>query len=361
MVWVSQHKFDAQIWKTVVRACQTLFKLNMTNLSTTNLTNFQETTNITMDAEAITVPLKVSYIITIIFNSIACPFTVVLNVLVIMAVKRRPRLQSYANILLACLAVTDALTGLLVQPTFIIWTLFQLFGGINTDIVRPLHLVLMTAVTLSSVLHLMLVTCERLIAIKYTLVYPSFVSTQKIKVAVITSWFFALCCASLRWPFFNQVFYEGIADKIGKMVAYTIMFSCIFFMATSYTILYKETSLQKNKIKTQQLPQQEVERFVKERKALKTTVYVVGAVLLCLSPAGIKLMSVIAKRNNYSYLAPWLRMFLMSNSLLNPLIYCWRQREMRQFVFHSSFSCCKLNERNNSPWLKLIQFPLMEA
>ena len=133
------------------------------------------------------------------------------------------------------------------------------------------------------------------------------------------------------------------------MVAYTIMFSCIFFMAISYTILYKETSLQKNKIKTQQLPQQEVERFVKERKALKTTVYVVGAVLLCLSPAGIKLMSVIAKRNNYSYLAPWLRMFLMSNSLLNPLIYCWRQREMRQFVFHSSFSCCKLNERNNSP------------
>ena len=49
-------------------------------------------------------------------------------------------------------------------------------------------------------------------------------------------------------------------------------------MAISYTILYKETSFQKNKIKTQQLPQEEVERFVKERKALKTAIYVVGAV-----------------------------------------------------------------------------------
>ena len=92
----------------------------MTNLSVSNLTNSQETTNITSDGQAINVPLNVSYIFTIIFNSITCPITVVLNVLVIIAVKRKPRLQSYANILLACLAVTDALTGLLVQPTFII-------------------------------------------------------------------------------------------------------------------------------------------------------------------------------------------------------------------------------------------------
>ena len=92
-----------------------------------------------MDDEALNVPLKINYIITIILNSITCPFTVALNVLVIMAVKRRPRLQSYANILLACLAVTDALTGLLVQPTFIIWRIFQLLGGINTEIVHTFH------------------------------------------------------------------------------------------------------------------------------------------------------------------------------------------------------------------------------
>ena len=145
----------------------------MTNLSASNLTNIsQATTNITMSGEAFDVPPKVSYIITIIFNSISCHFTVALNVLVIMAVKRRPRLQSYSNILLACLAVTDALTGLLVQPTYIIWRMFQLLGGINTDIVYDLHNMFLVAVTLSSALHLMLVTCERLIAIKYTFVYP---------------------------------------------------------------------------------------------------------------------------------------------------------------------------------------------
>ena len=88
-----------------------------------------------MDGEALNVALKVTYIITIIFNSIMCPLTVALNVLVIMAVKRRPRLQSYTNILLACLEVTDALTGLLVQPTYIILRILRLLVGINTDIV----------------------------------------------------------------------------------------------------------------------------------------------------------------------------------------------------------------------------------
>ena len=139
-----------------------------------------------MHDEALNVPLKVtySYTIAIVFSSIICPFTVALNVLVIMAVKKRPRLQSKANILLACLAVTDALTGLLVQPTYIIWGIFKLLGGINTDIVRPLHFLFLTVATFSSALHLMLVTCERLIAIKYTMAYHYLVTAQNIKVAV---------------------------------------------------------------------------------------------------------------------------------------------------------------------------------
>ena len=153
-----------------------------------------------MDGETRNVPLEVSYIITIIFNSITCPFTVLLNALVIMAVKRRPRLQSYNNILLACLAVTDALTGLLVQPSFVSWKIFQLIGETKdkVDTIRVLHVSLILTVSISSALHLMLVTLERLIAIKYTLHYTSFVKTRNVRVVVIVFWILALCCAVLN-------------------------------------------------------------------------------------------------------------------------------------------------------------------
>ena len=101
-------------------------------------------------------------------------------------------------------------------------------------------------------------------------------------------------------------------------------------------ILYHETSLhQKMLIKTQQLPQEEVERFTKENKALKTTVFVVGAVIFCVLPAVVYLILLFAgfSRSSLLFLEPWLRTCGMINSLLNPLIYCWRQKEMRKFVF----------------------------
>ena len=127
----------------------------------------------------------------------------------------------------------------------------------------------------------------------------------------------------------------------------SLVISSIVFMTTSYAILYKEAALQQNKIKTHQLPQEEVERFVKERKALKTTVYVIGAVLLCLSPGTLSLLSFLLEQDTIAYLEPWFRITVMLNSLPNPLIYCWRQKEMHETIrvsnVFSGCSSCKLN------------------
>ena len=238
--------------------------------------------------------------------------------------------------MLACLAVTDALTGLLVQPTFIIRRIFQLLGGINTDIVRSLNNFFFTVTTFSSALHLMLVTCERLIAIKYTMAYPHLVTAQNIKVAVTSSWVFALFLSFLRKPLSNLLFNESVAEKIRKMIVFIVLTSCVVFITTSYAILYKEAAQQQNKIKAQQLPREDVERLLKERKALKTTVYVVGAVLLCLSPGAFSKFVYVITGQESALLALWFIMTVMWNSLLNPLIYCWRQKELRQFVFRMS-------------------------
>ncbi|XP_078376920.1 sphingosine 1-phosphate receptor 3-like [Oculina patagonica] len=304
----------------------------MASLSGLNLTNVStKFTNITMDGETKNVPLEVNVIITIIINCITCPFTVLLNVLVIIAVKRRPRLQSYTNILLARLAVTDALTGLTVQPSFILWQTFQLLGWKHIDIIAGTttfyHFALLLAVSVSSALHLMLVTCERLIAIKYTMRYPYVVTTRNIKVAVIGFWVVGLSCA---------VFKRKRATKtIGDVIVALVLISCILFIVVSYTILYRETSRHQKMIKNQQLPQEEVERFRKESKALKTTVLVVGAVVLCFLPMAILMFTFVAGLK-FAYPAQWIRTCAMLNSLLNPLIYCWRKKEMRQFVFRIS-------------------------
>ena len=267
-------------------------------------------------------PRELHLIVTIIINIITSPLTVLLNVLVIMAVIRRPRLQSYPNILLACLAATDVLTGLIVQPSFILCRTFQ-FLDMNEHemILCDIHYFSIHGLSISSCLHLMLITCERLIAIKFTLRYPYLVTTRSIKVTVITVWLVSLIC--------------GVTMDIeNKTIAFSIsiFIFCVIFIVFSYLILYHEILRHQKIIKTQQLPQEEVERFAKENKALKTTVIVVGAVVLCFVPV---VFTLVLGASGLATLAlkSWVGTSLMLNSLLNPLIYCGRQEEMRKFAF----------------------------
>ena len=71
-------------------------------------------------------------------NSITSPSPVLLNALVIKALKGRLRLRTYNNILLACLAVNYVLTGHFGQPSYVLLRLFLMFGLSSSDIVENL-------------------------------------------------------------------------------------------------------------------------------------------------------------------------------------------------------------------------------
>ena len=105
-----------------------------------------------------------------ILNVAACPFTIFLNALVMIAVKTKRRLQTHPNILLACLALTDLMVGLVVQPLHITNTIFLLEGKdfhefCNIDLAFSFSLVISS---LASVSHLLLISGERYLAMRHT-------------------------------------------------------------------------------------------------------------------------------------------------------------------------------------------------
>ena len=304
----------------------------MANVSSSNLTSKFSNTIVDQELSSLA---KASYIISIIFNSITCPFTVLLNVLVILAVKSRPRLQSKPNILLACLAVTDAMNGLSAQPAFI----FSNDTETTTYDQLPPHFSLLPELRLARPVRLFRAapdvgdfgeTCSDQI---YNAI-PVRCHKQKHQGGGDR----ILDRLSLLWTS------TLITDQTIFTNAFTglVLTSCVLFILVSYVILYRETRRHENKIKTGQLPQEEKERFLRDRKALKTTVYVVGAVLLCLTPAAAWLLvssflRVVAEElwaqmthdQLRKTIGPTVRTFVYLNSLINPLIYCWRQKEMR--------------------------------
>lgn len=75
----------------------------------------------------------------IVTSAVACPLTVLLNILVIFAVKTRKELQKNSNILLVSLAVSDLLVGAISMPLSITRDAFLLkrkFGVTGVSICR---------------------------------------------------------------------------------------------------------------------------------------------------------------------------------------------------------------------------------
>ena len=297
----------------------------MTNMSEINLSQFSR--NVSDEGLRLHLTEQVTLIIQIMITMTACPFTILLNILVILAVKKTPRLQSKPYILLAYLAATDAFIGLTVQQSSILVELFRLIdmNSLAKNIRHYFHNGASLAGITNSLLHLTLVTFERLVAIKFTIHYPLLITGKNIKVSVATFWIIAFCAWALKY-----VTPYVILFTIGPLVP-----GCIIFIAISYVILYRETLRHKKRIKTEQIAQQEVQTFLKENKALKTTVYVVGSLVLCFIPLSFMLLSMGVDCLSFVtsiYFVSFYRVLIMLNSLLNPLIYFWRDKEMRKLV-----------------------------
>ena len=105
----------------------------------------------------------ISTLVFIILNMLSCPAIILMNVLVIAVVKKRRRLQSNHNILLACLAITDLIVGTVTQPTFITAEIFVISNGSVATYctIKDITPVLSNITILVSLLHLVLISGER--------------------------------------------------------------------------------------------------------------------------------------------------------------------------------------------------------
>ena len=228
--------------------------------------------------------------------------------------------------MLACLAVTDVLTGLTSQPLFIIWNLSQLVGTEETFAGFFIFLwFFFPWLSLFSCLHLLAVVCERLFAIKFPYRYHQILTKKNIKLAILFFWMYSGTCRIGLYQIDQKSSLYGV---FGAHIA----IASVAFVSCSYAVLYSETRRHKKMIKAQCLSQEDVERFLKEGKALKTTVLVFAALGLCIFP-GILFLAFRNFDNRFYPLKEIVWTLVTINSLLNPLIYCWRQRELRKFIF----------------------------
>jgi len=268
----------------------------------------------------------------IILNILTFPVTILMNVLVIMAVKTRPRLQSKYNILLACLAGTDLLVGTASQPSYIVGQSYVMKGISLSEYCQYHKLTyhLGYSPIFASVFHLTLISIERFVAMKYTFRYVTIVTGLRIKIAVVSSWVFAFYPAIL----------QSLSEELGfisNVVSVTLLFLSISFIVFCHISVFFVTRRHEKQIKCEQVSPQAAADFAKEKKALKTTRIIIMVLLLCIFPLFLYTFCWLlfsgggSHTGNVILLSHPIFVWLYSlNSLCNPIIYCYRNNMFRK-------------------------------
>ena len=127
----------------------------------------------------------------IIINILTFPFTVVLNALVMVAVKVKYRLRSQkSNILIALLASTDFAVGVIIQPAFIALVIVVLLDE-TTDGACVLQFITRTAMSSLvdvSLIHLALISGERYLAMKHPFAHITLLTDSRLLVSSALAW-----------------------------------------------------------------------------------------------------------------------------------------------------------------------------
>nr|XP_061799492.1 trace amine-associated receptor 1-like [Nerophis lumbriciformis] len=277
--------------------------------------------------------------------SLTCVFTVLLNLLVIVAISHFRQLHTPTNLLLLSLAVSDVLVGLLVWPGQIyLRTSCWAFGDIACIWYQFASFIIVSA----SVGNMVLISVDRYIAICDPLHYKERITVNRIQLCVCLCWFLLslYCCFLLRDHLahpekcrscYGECFVSSTVND-GIIVMVVIFILPLSIIVTLYTRVFMVVVSQARAMRSHVTcgkAQNSIRLGPKksELKAARTLGVVVLVFTACFCPFYI--FSLIGDLS-FSSSAHYVLYLFNFNSCVNPLIYAllypWFRRTVKHIV-----------------------------
>ena len=278
-----------------------------------------------------------SYIVNITLNASLCFTAIVLNSITIHAMRKTSSLPKPLKTLLLSLAVSDLSVGLLAQPLYIALLAMGLEqtnqNNTTYKITFILSFIIATLLAYASFLGVLALTVDRFLAIHLHLRYQEFVTHKRVVAVVISIMVLSsfLSFLPLRiLPYYWVTIFTSIE------------IICLAFNTIFYCKIYSTVRRHRNQIQSLQVQQDEgqnremMANFARLAKFAVGTFYVYLVFLLCYLPhICVKMAVIISGSNTTTWLLfryTWTMVFL--NSSVNPLIYCWRMKQIRPAVIN---------------------------
>ena len=267
------------------------------------------------------------------------------NTLILIALHKVTSIYPPTKLLFRCLSVTDLCVGLISQPLYAISMITDLNGNtaLSITIIYVLSTLVLSAV---SIMTSTAISVDRLLALIMGLRYRHVVTLRRVRALIICVWILS-CALPATFMVFGLEF-EVQTALISLNIFIVLITLCLLTSIISYSKIYlrlrhHQTQLQENLQRQGQPPNGgEIPlNIARYKKTVSSIAWVQLALLACYLPFCVLFSLTLHGGPKLEIPLGITFSFLYVNSSLNPILYCWKIKDVRQAVKNTiKFNCC---------------------
>ncbi|KAL9960334.1 hypothetical protein ACROYT_G033780 [Oculina patagonica] len=252
------------------------------------------------------------------------------NTLIIVALQKESSLHPPSKLLYICLSATDLCVGLILQPFYVIILISEINGDKELCYHVSTYFAVIGAILFGvSLSTLTAISVDRLLALLLMLRYRQVVTLKRIRVVVAMIWFLFISVATTY--FWVQLFLLWFG--------YILITVCIITSVFSYTKIYFNLRRQMAQILNHASQGQAHGggtqlNIALYKKTVSTALWIQLTLVACFLLYGIYTALIPKYGSPPSFVlgGRFVSSLVFLNSSLNPFLYCWKMREVRQGV-----------------------------
>ncbi|XP_078362592.1 adenosine receptor A3-like [Oculina patagonica] len=246
------------------------------------------------------------------------------NALILFALKNVSSIHPPTKLFFRCLAVTDLCVGLIVQPVYATRIIFRIIKMNLTVYYYAYNVSVSSSYILCavSILTSTAISVDRLLALLLGLRYRHVVTLLRVRVLITCFWLIAASGGLLR------VWRIDIPNK----AVFVIFILCILTSIFCYTRIHLKLRHQQTQVQNRQQNGEGIPlNIARYKKTVSSIMWVQLALVACYVPWRIAaVLYVNGIENDVAWLV--VAALVCFNSSLNPFLYCWKIREVKQAV-----------------------------
>ncbi|XP_078342449.1 adenosine receptor A3-like [Oculina patagonica] len=249
------------------------------------------------------------------------------NALINFALKNVSSIHPPTKLFFRCLAVTDLCVGLIIQPLYaayimspkikmnvnVLYYASQIYGA-SSYILCAVSGLTSTAISV-----------DRLLALLLRLRYRHVVTLRRVRVVITCVWLIAASCGLFRvWRRDMDI----AAAFVGLILCLATSIFC--YTKIHLKLRHQQAQVQNNVPHGQQNGEGNPLNIARYKKTVSSIMWVQLAFVACYVPWGIV---TVLHVNGIEHDVYWLtETLVLLNSSLNPILYCWKIREVKQAI-----------------------------